>query len=192
MSDVQSTVNYLPVKGFPGYRVGDDGSVWTAWKQKGNQKSGMIYFISEGWRLRKQSTNPNGRRLVTLKNANGYKTLQVHRLVLEAFVGPCPEDMECCHNDGNHTNNHLSNLRWDTHKANVKDRDAHGRTACGERSGSAKLTAEQVKEILILIAAKSNYAAIGRRFRVHASTVGRIASGRNWKSISPAAEPVPS
>lgn len=29
MSDVQSTVTYRPINGFPGYRVGDDGSVWS-------------------------------------------------------------------------------------------------------------------------------------------------------------------
>ena len=52
---------------------------------------------------------------------------RVHRLVLEAFVGPCPEGLVCCHNDGDHTNNHVSNLRWDTLKSNAQDTIAHGR-----------------------------------------------------------------
>lgn len=29
MSDANSTVEYRDIKGFPGYRVGSDGSVWT-------------------------------------------------------------------------------------------------------------------------------------------------------------------
>lgn len=51
---------------------------------------------------------------------------QAHRLVLLAFVGPCPEGMECCHRDGNPANNRLTNLRWDTLSANRLDRVRHG------------------------------------------------------------------
>lgn len=54
------------------------------------------------------------------------KTYPIHRLVLEAFVGSCPEGMEGCHNDGNPTNNHVGNLRWDTRKENQKDKVRHG------------------------------------------------------------------
>ena len=38
----------------------------------------------------------------------------VHRLVLEAFVGNCPEGMECDHIDRNRSNNRIENLRWIT------------------------------------------------------------------------------
>ena len=33
---------------------------------------------------------------------------------------------EACHNDGDRSNNHLSNLRWDTKSNNQKDRVEHG------------------------------------------------------------------
>lgn len=52
----------------------------------------------------------------------------VHVLVLEAFVGPRPGGMQACHNDGDRRNNSLSNLRWDTCKANKADAIRH-RTA---------------------------------------------------------------
>lgn len=40
--------------------------------------------------------------------------VRVHRAVLEAFIGPCPEGMEGRHwPDLNPLNNHLSNLCWD-------------------------------------------------------------------------------
>ena len=50
----------------------------------------------------------------------------VHTLVLEHFVCPRPEGMEACHNDGNGMNNHIDNLRWDTHKNNMQDQLRHG------------------------------------------------------------------
>lgn len=46
----------------------------------------------------------------------------VHRLVLEAFVGSCPENMECDHIDRNRTNNHLTNLRWVTRSENNRNK----------------------------------------------------------------------
>jgi hypothetical protein len=48
-------------------------------------------------------------------------TLLVHRAVLEAFRGPCPTRIRIvdgCHKDDDPTNNHLSNLKWDSHAGN--------------------------------------------------------------------------
>lgn len=50
----------------------------------------------------------------------------VHRLVLSAFTGPCPPGMECCHNDGDPSNNRPENLRWDTRSSNARDKRVHG------------------------------------------------------------------
>ena len=67
--------------------------------------------------------------MVTL-NMNGQKTSRrVHRLVLEAFVGPCPGGEYGCHIDGDPTNNRLKNLRWDTQAHNLRDVVRHGRHA---------------------------------------------------------------
>lgn len=54
------------------------------------------------------------------------RQLAVHRLVLEAFVGPCPPDMEGCHGPGGQADNRLVNLRWDTRRENAYDRVRHG------------------------------------------------------------------
>jgi DNA-binding XRE family transcriptional regulator len=50
----------------------------------------------------------------------------IGHLVLFAFEGPCPENCEMCHNDGNPTNDCIENLRWDTHAANMQDASRHG------------------------------------------------------------------
>lgn len=50
----------------------------------------------------------------------------VHKLVAEAFIGPCPTGKVVCHNDGNQQNNHVDNLRYDTRGNNNRDAVRHG------------------------------------------------------------------
>ena len=54
---------------------------------------------------------------------NGKRTLKaVHRLVLEAFVGPCPEGLQCDHKNRVRDDNAATNLRWVTQKENLEGR----------------------------------------------------------------------
>lgn len=100
---------WLPVVGWEGrYEVSDYGRV-----------------RSEGGLLR-LNTRPDGRLQANLNRAGVQRMVKVHRLVLEAFVGPCLPSTEGCHNDGNVANNHVSNLRWDTRSANNLDSVRHG------------------------------------------------------------------
>jgi len=50
----------------------------------------------------------------------------VHRLVMLTFIGPCPEGMEVCHNNGDPADNRVENLRYDTHANNMLDKNDHG------------------------------------------------------------------
>ena len=68
---------------------------------------------------------------VHLKDAPRHNTRPVHLLVLEAFVGPRPPGMECCHWDNDRSNNQLFNLRWDTKAANKADQVRHGTASHG-------------------------------------------------------------
>lgn len=76
----------------------------------------------------------HGRILKPWRSVGGYnqvylpgrKPKLVHRLVLEAFVGPAPEGTECRHLDGDKENNRLDNLQWSTHVENERDKKAHG------------------------------------------------------------------
>ena len=40
------------------------------------------------------------------------KVRYLHQVVLEAFVGPCTEGMECCHNDGDPFKEQRFSHRW--------------------------------------------------------------------------------
>lgn len=78
------------------------------------------------------------------------KNTSLGRLVLEAFVGPCPPGQECCHGPAGPEVNTLDNLRWDTRKANSDDRRKWGkpfRDLRGPNSPTAKLTFEEVQAI---------------------------------------------
>lgn len=54
------------------------------------------------------------------------RSFYVHRLVLQAFVGPCPPGMEALHRNGNPTDNRVENLRWGTRSQNLHDSVRHG------------------------------------------------------------------
>jgi len=64
--------------------------------------------------------------------------------------------MECCHLDGDPENNHLENLRWDTPKANARDRDFHGRTARGWKVSAGK-TGAKIRQAICDLHDKCGY-----------------------------------
>lgn len=75
----------------------------------------------------------------------------VASLVLLTFVGPKPDGMECCHNNGNGKDNSYWNLRYGTHIENEADKEVHGTRShfgpSGDANGGSKLTDQQVIEI---------------------------------------------
>lgn len=99
-----------------------------------------------------------------------HRQIGVHVLVLEAFVGPRPDGMEGCHNDGDPSNNRLSNLRWDTPLANWSDRRKHGR--------AGKLSIADVEEIR---RSDESNLALAARFGVHRAHISRVRSGVRWR-----------
>lgn len=108
----------------------------------------------------------------------------IHRLVLETFVSKRPEGMECCHNDGDSSNNRLENLRWDSNTANRADMIRHGTSTRGEKSHNAKLTEAEVKEIKRSLERFSGYgacAALGKEFGVSMKYISQIKCGRSWE-----------
>ena len=158
----------LAFMGYPAYLVGDNGSVWSRFAPGGQ--------MGNKWR-KKKPTCDGARMVVNLAN----KTFTVSRLVLMAFVGPCPEGMESCHWDGNCRNNNLNNLRWDTPMENTKDKLRHGTESTGERNHTAKLTRKAVRKIRELyMTGKYNYKKLTRMFGVTAATLTPIMSGKTW------------
>lgn len=110
------------VPGYEGlYEVSDHGRVRSV-ARKVEQRNGRLLTVQSRAISQHDGGPRNGchRRTRLFRDGQG-RTVWVHRLVLEAFVGPAPEGTECCHNDGNPANNRLINLRWDTRQENALD-----------------------------------------------------------------------
>ena len=154
---------WLPVVGYEGiYEISDLGNLRNTITGKTKK-----FTVVKG----------DARPFVLLWRNNKPKAKRAHQIVLEAFIGPRPDGTEGCHNDGDPTNNALSNLRWDTSKNNHADKIRHGTTNRGERCGSSKLTLEQVRTIRT---DKRLQREIAADYGVLPSTISRIKSGKRW------------
>lgn len=77
-------------------------------------------------RIRKVHVVKQGYLRTSLSASDRKQNFLVHRLVLAAFVGPCPEGMEALHLDNDPSNNRLDNLKWGTPSENVLAQVAAG------------------------------------------------------------------
>jgi hypothetical protein len=92
------------------------------------RRDGRVHHVQTTYRiLRTPPAGTGGYPEVHLCLDGKERIATVHTLVLEAFVGPRPTGYDACHDDGDPTNNLLTNLRWDTQSANGLDRTRHGR-----------------------------------------------------------------
>jgi predicted XRE-type DNA-binding protein len=126
------------IPNFPGYFATEDGRIWS--EQKGSG------------RFLKMQEDKDGYLYVTPCKHTKQFTRKVHRLILEAFIGPCPAGMECCHNNGDPSDNRLENLRYSSHSENIKDAFKHGtKNHSGEKNPHSKLNNLQVRIIKKLL-----------------------------------------
>jgi hypothetical protein len=156
----------------PGYFISDTGEVYRTTKNKKNPLKVMSQRVGHG-----------GYKEILLSTEKKRYPYYVHRLVLEAFEGPCPRGMECRHLDGTKTNNNIENLTWGTPKENMEDRDRHGKTARGANHGNSNITEEDVRKIRELRDQGLTLRAIASQFNISYGGVGRICNRITWKHI---------
>ena len=172
MTDLQRDMEiWKPISGYEGrYEVSDLGRIRSA-----------PTLRSRGGILRPDTTG--GYLRVQLWRGGKYVRPLVHRLVLEAFVGPCPDGMEACHGSPDKSDNRIGNLRWDTHKNNHADKLAHGTHLRGEAIGNSKLKASDVFLIRSLRQEGKTLLSIARQLGVSQSLVHHITKGRVWRHV---------
>ncbi|MFV8049745.1 NUMOD4 motif-containing HNH endonuclease [Mycobacterium sp. 48b] len=125
------TEQWRPIPGFEGaYEVSDQGQVRSLDRVTGRQRP-----TKRQGKLLKQAPTSSGRYLtVSLYDGTRRTNARVHRLILTAFVGPCPVGMECLHANDIGTDNRLENLRWGTRSTNTTDKVQNGRHPVANRT----------------------------------------------------------
>lgn len=161
---------FVPIKDFEDYLINDEGTIWSTKIYRGRHPK----FLKPG------NANKHGHQQVTLCKNGKVFTKLIHRLVLETFVGPCPDGMECRHLNGNPSDNRLNNLRWGTHKENMLDRNKHQTDNKGERSYLSKLTWEDVRQIRSLHKQGISKQNIAKLYPVKRRKISWIVNNKTW------------
>lgn len=166
---------------FQAYEVSNFGRV--------RSKQRRIRFVDktgrERWRVKEEkiiaTQKQNGGYIIAhLHIDNVRKARTVHSLVATTFLGPRPQGSDVCHNDGNRTNNGLTNLRYATRKENQKDRLEHGTFYAS--ATQAKLTPRQIKRIRALKGVFTQV-VLAKKYNVHYKTINKILNGKTWVHI---------
>lgn len=168
-------VEYKEHPEFPGYRIGNDGSVWSCWSFGAKPRQ------TNQWRQMKANRQRYGHLVVSLR---GGACKLVHRLVLEVFVGPCPEGMVCRHLNGNAGDNSVGNLTWGTQLDNIADAVAHGTKPKGAQLWQSKFTVEIVKEIMARAQAGEDLLKVARSYGVTKAAVRAVLNGLSWNHVT--------
>lgn len=157
---------WADIKGYEGwYQVSNTGMV--------KRVMGQEHFLKPGY-------NMQGRLQVTLSKHGNLRRVQIHRLVLEAFVGPAEPGTECRHLDGDCTNNNDWNLEWATHAVNMGDTVYHETSLAGEKHHQAKLKEADVKAIRADVRTERE---IAKTYGVSQVTVHHIRARKTWKHV---------
>jgi hypothetical protein len=153
------------VVGFPNYEVSDQGQV--------RNRSGHVLV---------QRNLTGGYSYVGLwRDGKNYQR-RVHRVVLEAFVGPCPVGQEARHGSPDRSNNQLAHLCWGTKEQNNgADKERDHTTHRGEQNGNVKLAWVDVFEIRRLRSEGMSQRKRAARFGVTQALIYLIDHEKIWQ-----------
>jgi hypothetical protein len=169
---------WRPVVGYEGlYEVSDQGRVRSLDRAVVQlNKGGNCVRVYKG-RLLRQVETLKGYLTVCLSKEGRHRTVKVHQLVLDAFVGERGPGQVCRHGPQGVGCNALRNLCYGTQRENILDKKRDGTHIVGERHYRARLTEAQVLEIL---ASEKPGRELAKKYGVGDSTVYSIRSGASW------------
>lgn len=181
--------NWRDITGHEGaYQVSDLGNVRSLTRMAWN---GQRMHVLKGRTL---ARIPSGYPAVFLCKNGVSKPHYIHRLVLEAFVGPCPVGKQCRHfPNSDHNDARLVNLSWGTQSENEQDKKVHGTFhhkhtgPKGEDHCRARLTNEMVITARKLWKEEQQtISSLARKFEVSWATMEAALKGKSWKHLQEA------
>lgn len=143
-------------------------------------------FYGRKPRILKHHIDIDGYAVVSLSKNAKDKIFGVHALVARAFIDNSDNKPEVNHIDGDKAHSCVWNLEWATTAENARHAVINGLRKSGSESPCAKLTAEQVREILRLyVKGDSEFGCSGlaKKFNVHTTTIHGIIRGKTYKNI---------
>ena len=145
------------IEDFPDYEISNHGRVKShKWKK--------IKILSP-------IKNNNGYLWQNLCSSGKQSNRQIHRLVLDAFVGKRQESMDASHLDGNRENNNLDNLVWES------------RTDNNRRKESTKLNKLKVSWMRLLLERGWRPPKLSKEFGVSRQVINHVKYNKTWKAI---------
>lgn len=141
------------------------------------QVSGLGNVRRANGRLLRPRLDADGYPKITLGKKGSRRSYRVHTLVLNAFVGPRPDGMECRHLNGDRTDARLENLCWGTSVENKADMARHGTVLRGQSHPMARLTKDQVDLLRKTKAVRKACRELG----ISEGHAYRIRAGGNWR-----------
>jgi hypothetical protein len=161
---------WLPVVGFEGfYEVSNLGQVRGIGRSVPSGRSNTKGIRRVSGKIVTQANRHGGYLSVWLCKLGKGQSFLVHRLVAEAFLGPCPPGKEVDHINRDRAGNILSNLRYVTRRQNQDGIP---------RPGFNKLTKDQVAEIRQAQGSQRDIAAL---YGIHQATVHHIKNGKTHR-----------
>lgn len=133
---------------------------------------------TDSGKIREVTVLDSGYLHLHLYKGNQYFGRYLHRLVLEAFKGPCPPGEEGRHLDDDKTNCYLDNLEWGTSTQNKQE------GLVNNRNVQTKLTPEQVLYLRALPSRSGiSLSDLASSWNVSEVTLHKARSGRTYKHV---------
>lgn len=169
---------WLPIAWTNGaYQVSDLGNI--------RRTREMRHGTLPAWGLIRCRPNNHGYLMFNTTLDGRPLNVALHRIVMETFVGPCPEGLQVAHLNGRRDDPRLTNLAYVTAAENNNHKLAHGTTQRGEQNPAAKITADDVRDIR---ASKAPYPVLSAKYGLTRCHISDIRRGAAWRHI-PAAAP---
>lgn len=163
------------------------------WGESGIAPKYLISSLGRVWskhskKCISQRKDPNNYPFVSVYVNSKRKSLRVHVLVADCFLGERPFKKVINHKDGNPSNNNVNNLEYVTQSYNTKHAIENGKRkyntqANGERCRNAKLNNKQVLEIRKKLLLGYGCMELGKIFSVNRNTILAIKNRFTWKHI---------